>query len=417
MSRYHGTYEHVFETVTAGVSLQSPQLDISTVAAGGGSRLFYQNSLFVVGPESAGAHPGPVCYRKGGLLAVTDANVFLGRVVPRHFPAIFGPNEDEPLDVEGPRQAFEALAKEVGGGKTADEVALGFIRVANEAMCRPMRNLTTMKGHDLTSHALGCFGGAGPQHACAIARALGISSILIHRHAGVLSALGLSAADLVVEKQEPAAATLSEEDMPNLESRLDSLQVASEEELMAQGFERSDCKFERYLNLRFKGTDTSIMTSEAEAHLAGGFVAAFEAHYKREFGFVLRDRAILVDDIRVRGAGVSSRNFDASAGEIPGQASGDSVPEPVPVDTSLSYWDGLGRVETPVFLLGDLVPNQTITGPAILMQDVSTVVIEPQCIATVTSEGDLEIQVGEAGSGEGIGTEVDPIYLSLFSHR
>ncbi|CAN0338794.1 unnamed protein product, partial [Ectocarpus sp. 8 AP-2014] len=160
VSRFAGVFEHVFETVTAGVTLQSPQLDINTVAAGGGSRLFFRSGLFAVGPQSAGAHPGPVCYRKSGHLAVTDANVFLGRVIPRYFPKIFGPGEDEPLDAEGPRLAFEEMAKQVNAlaaataaqtgasppaAKTADDVAYGFIRVANEAMCRPIRNLTTMK--------------------------------------------------------------------------------------------------------------------------------------------------------------------------------------------------------------------------------------------------------------------------------
>ncbi|CAN0130118.1 unnamed protein product, partial [Discosporangium mesarthrocarpum] len=167
-------------------------------------------------PESAGAHPGPLCYRKGGHLAVTDANVFLGRVVPKYFPAIFGPGEDEPLDEEAPRMAFEKMSKRVnamaasantGGAppKTADEVAYGFIRVANEAMCRPIRNLTTMKGHDAANHAMACFGGAGPQHCCAMARALGIRRILVGRFSGILSAYGLSLADVVCERQEACA--------------------------------------------------------------------------------------------------------------------------------------------------------------------------------------------------------------------
>mmetsp|Transcript_27479 Transcript_27479/g.49977 ORF Transcript_27479/g.49977 Transcript_27479/m.49977 type:complete len:391 (+) Transcript_27479:108-1280(+) len=161
VSRYDGTLEHVFETTTAGVSIQAPQLDIHTVAAGGGSRLFLQNGLFVVGPESSKAHPGPVCYRKNGYLSVTDANVVLGRVIPDHFPNIFGPNEDEPLDLEGARKAFQALADEndAAKGRTIEELAYGFVQVANEAMCRPIRNLTQMRGFDITKHALACFGG------------------------------------------------------------------------------------------------------------------------------------------------------------------------------------------------------------------------------------------------------------------
>lgn len=208
VSRFHGTYEHVFETTTAGVTIQSPQLDINTVAAGGGSRLFFRNGLFSVGPESAGAHPGPVCYRKGGPLTVTDANVVLGRVQPHLFPAIFGKGENEPLDAAGSRGAFADLTAEINqtraalalasgakgpfGDMSVDEVAYGFIQVANEAMARPIRNLTTMKGYDVTKHALSTFGGAGPQHCCAIAKSLGIKEIYISKYSGILSAYGLS---------------------------------------------------------------------------------------------------------------------------------------------------------------------------------------------------------------------------------
>ena len=163
-------------------SLCSPQLDIHTVAAGGGSRLFLKRGMFIVGPESSRAHPGPVCYRKNGYLAVTDANVVLGRVVPEHFPSIFGPNEDEPLDVEGARAAFVELTKlPEAAGRSAEELAYGFLQVANEAMCRPIRNLTQMKGFDITTHKLACFGGAGPQHACAMAKALGMKKVFVHR--------------------------------------------------------------------------------------------------------------------------------------------------------------------------------------------------------------------------------------------
>ncbi|GFR41485.1 hypothetical protein Agub_g2176, partial [Astrephomene gubernaculifera] len=190
VSRYAGSYEHVFETTTAGVTIQAPQLDINTVAAGGGSRLVFASGLFRVGPESAGAHPGPVCYGKGGLLAVTDANLQLGRILPEYFPKIFGPKEDAPLDAAATATAFAAVTREVNEFETAngspslsspDEVAMGFLRVANEAMCRPIRALTQMRGYDAAKHVLACFGGAGGQHACAIAKALGMKTIFVHR--------------------------------------------------------------------------------------------------------------------------------------------------------------------------------------------------------------------------------------------
>ena len=202
MSRFGGSFEHVFETTTSGITIQAPQLDISTVAAGGGSRLFYRNGMFVVGPESAGAHPGPSCYRKGGPLTITDANLLLGRLDPDSFPKIFGKNEDQGLDLEATRINFEIIAAEIrkdafNSNKTMDEIALGFIKVANEAMCRPIRALTQGKGFNAADHVLSCFGGAGGQHAFAIARILGIDTVLVHKFAPILSAYGQALADVV----------------------------------------------------------------------------------------------------------------------------------------------------------------------------------------------------------------------------
>ena len=215
VSRFDATYEQVTETETAGVTVQAPQLDINTVAAGGGSRLTFRSGTFRVGPESVGSQPGPVCYRKGGVnLAVTDANLLLGRVLPEYFPKIFGDDEDEPLDAASTRSAFEAEARKinqeldlVGTGQemSVEEVALGYVKVANEAMCRPIRQITESKGFDTASHVLAAFGGAGPQHACAIARSLGMSTVFVHRFCGILSAYGMGLADVVAETQRPFA--------------------------------------------------------------------------------------------------------------------------------------------------------------------------------------------------------------------
>jgi 5-oxoprolinase (ATP-hydrolysing) len=201
------------------VTIQAPQLDITTVAAGGGSKLTFRSGTFRVGPESVGSQPGPVCYRKGGKeLSVTDANALLGRVSPAYFPKIFGPTEDQPLDIDAVRRAFEAEADTINfelgfDGKddskpklTPEEVALGYVRVANEAMCRPIREITESKGVETAAHALAAFGGAGPQHACAIARALGMRRVFVHRFCGILSAYGMGLADVVAEAQRPCAA-------------------------------------------------------------------------------------------------------------------------------------------------------------------------------------------------------------------
>jgi 5-oxoprolinase (ATP-hydrolysing) len=421
VSRYAGAYEHVFESTTAGVTIQSPQLDINTVAAGGGSRLFYKNGLFVVGPESAGAHPGPVCYRKGGPLTVTDANVFLGRVQPHLFPAIFGPHENEPLDVEGTRRAFEELTADInkdsqqhGKTYTAHEVAYGFIRIANEAMARPIRNLTTMKGYDVTKHSLACFGGAGPQHCCAIAKSLGMSQVLVHRYSGILSAYGLSLADVVVEKQEPFNSGEVSESLTLANERLATLEKDARAELQAQGFQPASIEVTRYLNCRYTGTDTASMTS-VDARLADGREPSYEQEftesYRREYGFELQGRRILVDDVRVRAVGKADTLLESSSPVRNPEAVAAAVPDE---EVQTFFDDAL--TTTPVFHMHKLLPGQVVQGPAIIVQNVATVVVEPNCRADITPSGDISISVHRT-SNLRLSTEVDPIYLSVFGHR
>ena len=422
VSRYAGVYEHVFETTTAGVTIQSPQLDINTVAAGGGSRLFYRNGLFVVGPESVGAHPGPVCYRKNGNLAVTDANVMLGRVQPHLFPHIFGPGENEPLDAVATQRAFAELTKVINTHVateeqstqrkvyTVDEVAYGFIRVANEAMCRPIRNLTTMKGYDVTKHALSCFGGAGPQHCCAIAKSLGMRKIYVHRHSGILSAYGLSLADVVVEKQEPFSGARLKQSLELAQQRLLRLESEAVQELLSQGFTADSISCTHYLNCRYQGTDTSIMTSLPKGR-DGEYGAVFVENYRREYGFELVGRDILLDDVRVRAVGSSLARAHAEADVFQSQ---NAVP-PTPQEKVEVYFEG-GRVSTPVFNLNNLSQGQSISGPAIIMQSSATVVVEPGCEARITSGGNMEVIVHESADKLAT-TVVDPIYLSIFSHR
>lgn len=423
VSRYAGSFEHVFETTTAGVSIQSPQLDINTVAAGGGSRLFFRNGLFVVGPESAGAHPGPVCYRKSGYLAVTDANVLLGRIQPHLFPAIFGPHENETLDVDATRAVFASLTEDINGffgsqqgGKqySVDEVAHGFVRVANEAMARPIRNLTTMKGYDVTKHWLSCFGGAGPQHCCAIAKSLGMTKVLVHRYSGILSAYGLSLADVVVERQEPFNSGALDTSLPALEVRLQELEKQARAELVRQGFADSQIEVTAYLNCRYMGTDTASMTCLDAQAPSMSYAEVFVANYRREYGFELQDRAILVDDLRVRATGKSS--FSLTSASSSATSTNVSPAAPVPREHVSCFFEDTGRVQTPVFFLHALEPMQSIAGPAIIVQDVATVVVEPQCTALISVNGDIEITIHASQQRE-ISLAVDPIYLSVFSHR
>lgn len=413
VSRYDGHLELVFETTTAGVAIQAPQLDIQTVAAGGGSRLFLRRGMFVVGPESARAHPGPICYRKNGYLAVTDANVVLGRVVPEYFPSIFGINEDEPLDVDGARKAFEELTKlPEAGGRNVEELAYGFLKVANEAMCRPIRNLTQMKGFDITTHKLACFGGAGPQHACAMAKALGMTKVFVHRYGGVLSAYGLNMADAVHEEQEPAAEKYSGKISSNGEQRLQHLVEIAKGALLKQGHGSSNIVVERYINMRYQGTDNAIMIQEKFDGTT--FDKTFTDLYQREFGFVLQGRDIIIDDYRVRAL------VPGDTPEI--QAAPTPLGSPQSARTSRVYFEN-GWEDSPVYLIEDLRPGHTIKGPSIIIQPISTVVLEVDCNAVVMANGDLDITIASGKEYTGISIKKiedvreDPVKLSIFAHR
>jgi 5-oxoprolinase (ATP-hydrolysing) len=411
ISRYGGRYELVFETETAGVRIQAPQLHIKTVAAGGGSRLFFENGMFMVGPESAGAHPGPVCYRKQGVLAVTDANLVLGRIQPEYFPKVFGATEDQALDVEASRDAMAGLTQRINAfnankGReplTVEQTALGFIQVANEVMVRPIREISVLRGYDIKEHVLAAFGGAGPQHACAIARGLGISKIYIHRFSGILSAYGMGMADVVVERQKPFSWVLTDEILPAVDLEIDALRTEAYTQLERQGFGPDALDSTAFLNLRYQGTDTAMMIPR----IAGtDNKTALRRAYRREFGFDLTGRDILIDDIRVRARGTSTRLNRIPLAPAEGEA-------PI-LDTVPCYFDQ-GWQDTKVYRLDDLYAGHSLDSPAIIIHDTSTIVVELNCRAVITRYGDVEITVGSAPCRR-IDTAVDPIRLSVFSN-
>ncbi|KAL2264680.1 hypothetical protein VTJ83DRAFT_7190 [Remersonia thermophila] len=443
VSRYgEGRYDHTFETTTAGVTIQSPQLDINTVAAGGGSMLFFRNGLFAVGPESASAHPGPACYRKGGPATVTDANLVLDRLLPDFFPKIFGKNEDEGLDPEASRRALQGLAdqirRETGRALGIDEVAYGFLQVANEAMTRPIRSITEAKGHDVSKHRLATFGGAGGQHAVAIAAALGIRQILIHRYSSVLSAYGMALADVVDERQEPESAVWSTrpEVIEALRRKLDALKARSRQALREQGFADGDMVFEEYLNMRYRGTESALMIVKPDDGWDYG--AAFVEHHRYEFGFSLDDRDIIVDDVRVRGIGKSFRHGGKTVDEqLAAVARRDVDAAAKKHSTASVYFEG-GRRETPVYKLGDLAVGDVVRGPAMLADGTQTIVVTPDAAALVlethvvidlapseasssSSSSSSSSAAATAATADGpsheAAREVDPIMLSIFSHR
>ena len=446
VSRYGDDYEFVHETETGGVRIQAPQMHIKTVAAGGGSRLFFRNGLFEVGPESAGAHPGPVCYRKKGYLTVTDANLVLGRLHPDYFPKIFGKNENEPLDLDASRKAMKNLTGEINKytkkknlrEMSTEEVALGFLSVANEVMVRPIREISVMRGFDIKEHALACFGGAAAQHACAIARELGISKIFVHRFAGILSAYGMGLADIVVEKQEPSAIILSECKTETIQKKMNLLANKAKKELISQGYKPGQIQIKRYLNLRYQGTDTALMipepvqkeslntltlkerlessksiqSSNRKIQNNPDFVKAFQMTYQREFGFDLTGREIIVDDLRVRAL--------AKPEVLEKFLIGKKIGSPVVENHTQCYFvseeTGMGNWhKTPIYLLEKLGAGMSIDGPAIVIQETSTILIEPGCISKITKYGDILITVATKSYQE-IGTQADPVQASIFGN-
>lgn len=396
---------------------------------------FFKNGLFVVGPESVGAHPGPACYRKGGPAAVTDANLFLGRLLPEFFPKIFGKNEDEGLDYEASKKAIQELTdqinKETGKNMSLDEVAYGFLTIANEAMTRPIRSITEAKGHDSSKHRLATFGGAGGQHAVAIAEALGIKQILVHRYSSVLSAYGMALADVVDERQEPESKVWQDngEVVDQLKVKMEKLKDKSRQALRDQGFQDEEIIFEEYLNMRYRGTESALMIvkpSEEDAKASFGgedwaFGKAFVKHHRYEFGFTLDERDIIVDDVRVRGIGKSFRYQDKTVDQQLKEVKRQSIGDKKAYSKSQVYFEG-GRRETPIYKLEDLAVGDEISGPAVLADGTQTIVVTPNATALILQ---THVIIGLKKDGgkeenqkkENNEREVDPIMLSIFGHR
>lgn len=421
VSRYAGVYDHVFETTTAGISVQSPQLDIHTVAAGGGSILTWKNGLFNVGPESASAHPGPACYRKGGPLTVTDANLFLGRLLPEYFPKVFGPQENEPLNREITAEKFASMTDDINSDRkssglslfTAEEVAMGFLEVANEGMARPIRALTEARGYETAAHHLACFGGAGGQHACSVASVLGISRIVIHKFSSILSAYGMSLADVVHEVQKPAAVNYTDETSPSIHQQLSDLASQASGELNSQGFPADRISHDYYLNMRYTGSSTSLMILKGESL---DFKAGFEAAHKREFGFHFPDKAIVVDDIRVRATGAAHTKVEKSPYAQLKAVGQFLVKTPTPNGSSRVYFTQGEWLQTPTFELQSLPAGAKIHGPALIIDKTQTIVVTPSSIATIL-DSYVVIDRQSAAGPTAASSEFSPIQLSIFGHR
>ncbi|KAG7839818.1 hypothetical protein KL942_003429 [Ogataea angusta] len=418
VSRYAGQYEHVFETSTAGINITVPQLDINTVAAGGGSILFYKNGIFVVGPESAGSHPGPACYRKGGPLTVTDANLVTGRIVPEQFPRIFGPDANEPLDVEISKKKFEELTALInrdnpGSPKTVEEVALGFLTVANYNMAKLIRTLTESKGYDITRHNLASFGGAGGQHAAPMAEILKIKRVVIHKYSSILSAYGIALADTVVEKQIPCSAVYKEDAVAELMEKCEILKEEAKQKLLSQGLRESDTRFDVFFNMGYHGSETKLMISQVAEK---DFFTSFRESHLRQFTFVDDERDVIVHDLRVRGTGALSKVVERSPYKDLETVAQQPVKSGVEVSQQEIAFDE-GKMMSKVYFMKDLSMGDIIAGPAMILDETQTILVTPGARA-INLPRHIIIDVDNEKTQEEISLDhVDPILLSVFSNR
>lgn len=405
VSHYAGTFEKAYETEVAGVRMRVPMLGIHTVAAGGGSILRYDGGRFRVGPESAGADPGPACYRRGGPLAVTDANLVTGRLQAEFFPSIFGPEQNQSLDADAAKAGFEAIASEIGDGRSADHVAEGFLDIATGHMAQAIKQISIARGHDVRDYVLNCFGGAGGQHACAVAERLGITRILLHPLAGVLSAYGMGLAKQQVERQQVVDQPLSQGAVDSTRADSEALARENLEELTAQGIAADQVSHRMLALLRYQATETTIEVALTDAE---SLRAAFEAAHQRNFGFVAPEKTILLDTLIV----ASEAQSDAPT-EAERSASG-AVPEPLA--TRAIYSQGEWH-EAPVYDAQALSPGHTVTGPAILIEPTGTNVIERGWSGTINSLGHLLLTHEQrAAASEEDHSTADPVTLEKFNN-
>jgi 5-oxoprolinase (ATP-hydrolysing) len=408
---YAGEFERAFETQVAGVRMRAPMMAINTVAAGGGSILGFDGARFRVGPESAGAVPGPACYRRGGPLTVTDANVMVGKIQPRHFPAIFGPGGDQPLDGGVVRAKFAALAAEIeaatGQRRTPEEVAEGFLRVAVANMANAIKQVSIQKGHDATRHALQCFGGAGGQHACLVADELGMETVFLHPFAGVLSAYGMGLADQTVIREQAVEAPLTAEGMADLAARLDALEEAGRAELRRQGAAGA-LQAARRLHLRYQGTDSSLPVAFADHATA---LASFTEAHRRRFGFATPERPVIVEACVVE---VTAPGEPVEEAALPARPPG----EPIPVLDTVTLFSGGTAHAAPVHDREALRAGDRIAGPALIREAIATTVVEPGWTAEITRLNHMILRRTEARAAARVAdlSRPDPVMLELFNN-
>jgi len=408
VAHYDGEYERAFDTEVAGVRIRAPMMRIHTVAAGGGSILHYEDRRLKVGPDSAGANPGPACYRRGGPLAVTDANVMLGKLQPDFFPAIFGPERDLPLELGIVRQRFSELAQKIGDGRSPEAVAEGFITIAVENMANAVKKISVQRGYDVTRYLLNCFGGAGGQHACLVADALGMEAVLIHPFSGLLSAYGIGLATVSASRQKALLKPLSHSAVADIASMVSELQADVSKELKGQDIEAEATEWRIRLEIRYDGTDTTLSIpfdnrSVEEAR------KRFEAAHKAQFGFVYEDKPLVVEAVNVEG--VDARRAAPEESLLPVN---DNTAEPHVVRQI--FCEGKWR-DAGIFLRSELAPGNRIAGPALIIEANQTVVVEPGWQAEITPRDHVLMRrVEKKARQAAIGTDADPVMLEVFNN-
>jgi 5-oxoprolinase (ATP-hydrolysing) len=403
---FAGEYERVLSTEIAGVRITAPMMNIHTVAAGGGSLLSYDGARMRVGPESAGANPGPACYGRGGPLAVTDANVLTGRLRPEFFPAIFGPEADRPLDVEATRAGFARLAGEIG--KPAEEVAEGFLRIAVENMANAIKKISVQRGYDVTEYCLTVFGGAGAQHACAIADTLGMSTCLIHPMASLLSAYGMGLADIRATRTRAVEAELDETSRLDAAARLDGLGVEALGEVEAQGVAERHIRLTQTLHLKVKGTDTALPIRFGEI---AAMREAFQAAHRSRFGFDPGAVPLVIESVQVEAIGDAADLTELAREEV------ERPEETYPTALKSNVFIGGAWVGARFVRRADLQPGDVLSGPAVLVEPHTSILVEPGWRARITAHDHVLLtRVAAREKRDAVGTKADPVMLEVFNN-
>ncbi|MGF0539459.1 hydantoinase B/oxoprolinase family protein [Agrobacterium sp. ES01] len=420
VAHFAGEYERAFETEVAGVRIRAPMMQIHTVAAGGGSILHFDGARFSVGPDSAGANPGPKCYRRGGPLTVTDANVMTGKLNPDLFPAIFGPNQDQPLDMETVRSAFADMAKEIGDGRTPEAVAEGFLQIAVANMAEAVKKISVARGYDVTRYALNAFGGASGQHACLVADALGMKKVLIHPFSGLLSAYGMGLADVRSLRQGAIEQNL-EKSIAGIAGTSAPLCAEAVDELKTQGIAAHQIDVRVTALVRYAGTDTTlevpVATLAAEADYKteiaksdpGPMKTAFETAHKSRFGFIDQSKDLVVEAISIEAVGGATPADKIDLGEIIDAGATESG--------RMRFFSEGAWQDAAVYRRADVQTGSRIDGPALLIEANQTIVIEPGWQGQLTAQDNLVLErVVALPDRRAAGTEADPVMLEIFNN-